>query len=169
MREKKQVFVALGSNIGFREKYLRRARVFLREIFPGFWQESPLYVTAPVGPEGQDDYLNQVVSFNSDWGAMDVLREFKRIEMLMGRQKRERWGAREIDIDLLYLGRELIDTEQLSVPHLSIAQRSFVLKPMYDLAPEFYDVRTKETIATMLLNLQKSDNYTSAELWSPNL
>jgi 2-amino-4-hydroxy-6-hydroxymethyldihydropteridine diphosphokinase len=164
---KKTIFVALGSNIDPRFDYLAQARQQLQTFATGDWAVSPIYQTAPVGPSGQADYLNQVLTFSAVIGAPELLSQFKKIEQRLGRQDRGRWAAREIDVDLLYCGAEQLDSPELSVPHLRIAERSFVLEPLCDLAPDWYDVRQQQTVAQLLTALKSSPNYTACQLWSP--
>ena len=96
---------------------------------------SSVYETDPVGPE-QPDFLNAVVELRTDLDAHEVLRRFKVIEHMLGREQRERWGPREIDIDLLLYGDETIHTDDLRVPHPSLIERAFVLVPLVEIAPD---------------------------------
>jgi len=80
----------------------------------------------------------------------------KDIEQKLGRQKREKWKEREIDLDLLYCGSEILESEILTIPHPYIPQREFVLRPLCDIAPDFIDPRNKLTIREMLTQTTKS-------------
>ena len=130
-----RVFVGLGSNVGDRLGYLRAAVASLRatddiEVVAA----STVYETDPVGPE-QPDFLNAAVALETDLAAEELLRIFKRIEVDLGRVPRERWGPREIDLDLLVYGDRRLETDDLVVPHPQIAARTFVLVPLEELAP----------------------------------
>ena len=95
---------------------------------------SGVYETDPVGPS-QPDYLNAVVELETDLAAEELLRIFKDIEGELGRVARERWGPREVDLDLLVYGDVRIETDDLTVPHPQIATRAFVLVPLVETAP----------------------------------
>ena len=107
---------------------------------------SRLYRTRPVGVTDQPDFLNAVVAMDvpvgpdPETGALALLAALKGLEAAFGRQKRARWGPRELDLDLLIFGRHRINAERpdgrsLQVPHPSARERLFVLAPLADLAP----------------------------------
>jgi 2-amino-4-hydroxy-6-hydroxymethyldihydropteridine diphosphokinase len=126
-------YVALGSNLGDRLGYLRRAVGALRAAggieVAGV---SSVYETDPVGPP-QPEYLNAVVRIETELVPHDLLRALKGIERELGRTPSERWGPREIDLDLLLYGEERLDTDELVVPHPRMAERAFVLVPLGEL------------------------------------
>lgn len=128
------MYAGLGSNVGDRADMLQRAVDALRLDFDVFALSS-VYETDPVGPP-QPDFLNAVIGLRTSRSAVDVLRRFKTIESELGREQRERWGPREIDIDLLIYGDEQIHTEDLRVPHPSLIERAFVLVPLAEIAPD---------------------------------
>ena len=128
----------MGSNLGDREEHLRQAIIDLEAIAGcnGVVMAS-VYETAPMGPQDQPDYLNSVCVFECTLKPQALLREMKRIEAEHGRtQLSRRWGARSLDLDILLFGRQQIDTENLIIPHVGIAERSFVLWPLAELDPE---------------------------------
>ena len=132
-----RVFVGLGSNVGDRLGSLRAAVSALRacegvEVVA----TSSVYETDPVGPE-QPDFLNAVVELSTEVAAEELLRRFRTIESDLGRVPRERWGPREIDLDLLLYGDRRIETDDLVVPHPQLAARAFVLVPLEELAPAY--------------------------------
>lgn len=108
----------------------------LKAAEPEGWQESKIYETEPWGETEQPKFLNQVVGFMSKKTPHELLALCKNIEQKMGRQKREKWKEREIDLDLLYCGDEIVESEDLIIPHPLIAQREFVLRPLSDIAPD---------------------------------
>ncbi len=147
-------YVGLGSNLGDRLGYLKKAVGSLKET-EGFevLRISPVYETEPLDAPGpaQGDYLNCVVELKSSLEPRETLRQLKKIEARLGRApSAERWQSREIDCDLLYYGDRVIHEEGLTVPHPGIAQRYFVLKPLSDLAPEWIDRQTGRDVRTML-------------------
>ncbi|MBN2322638.1 MAG: 2-amino-4-hydroxy-6-hydroxymethyldihydropteridine diphosphokinase [Spirochaetes bacterium] len=129
----KGTFLALGSNIGDREKQILRAVSLIKERF-GTVEISSLYNTTPVGYADQDDFLNMVVKTDTrDMTPLDLLEYVKKIETYLGRKKSFRWGPREIDIDILYKDGIRIDTEKLTIPHREMFDRNFVLVPLAEL------------------------------------
>jgi len=132
------VHVALGSNLGDRTLALSRARSWLAKVaLEGRLDESRIYETLPVGPGHQQCHLNQVVRFETQLGAEQLLLFFKEVECWLGRRQRPRMHPREIDIDLLFYGDTDLNLPHLRVPHPGWAARSFVLVPLVDLDPDF--------------------------------
>ena len=154
-----QAYIGLGANVGAPRETLEGA-VSTLALLPGcsLAGVSRLYRTRPVGPVAQADFLNAVVALRvpagttPEDGAMALLAALKELERALGRRRRERWGPREVDLDLLLFGESEIHVEReeaarsadvdkigvqwLDVPHASAAERSFVLAPWADLAPE---------------------------------
>ncbi|MCL1956015.1 MAG: 2-amino-4-hydroxy-6-hydroxymethyldihydropteridine diphosphokinase [Fibromonadales bacterium] len=151
-----QIYISLGTNIEPREKRLAEARLLLKESERTNWQESQIYETAPWGKTDQANFLNQVIGFRSEKTPHELLELCKNIEQKLGRQKREKWKEREIDLDLLYCGNEIIKSEILKIPHPYISEREFVLRPLCDIAPDFIDPGSKLTVKEMLAQTTKS-------------
>ena len=126
-------FVALGSNLGDRWAHLRAAVAGL----PGVVAVSDVYETEPVGgPAGQDLYLNAVVELETDLSPRALLDLARGLEAAAGRVRAARWGPRTLDVDILLVGDLEVDDPDLVVPHPRLWERSFVLIPLHDLAPE---------------------------------
>lgn len=98
--------------------------------------ESTVEETKPVGPVAQPDYLNQVVAVETDLEPLALLKACKRIEALAGRQPRERWGPRELDIDILLYGDLEMATPELTIPHPEMGNRDFVMRELAEVAPD---------------------------------
>ncbi|MHB8263888.1 MAG: 2-amino-4-hydroxy-6-hydroxymethyldihydropteridine diphosphokinase [Acidimicrobiales bacterium] len=129
----RNVFLGLGSNLGDRSAYLREA---IRAI-PGEKAVSSVYETEPVGgPAGQGPYLNIVVRLVTDQSATELLELCHDLENKAGRVRRERNGARTLDVDILFIEGETIATSDLVVPHPRMWGRKFVLAPLRDLEPD---------------------------------
>jgi 2-amino-4-hydroxy-6-hydroxymethyldihydropteridine diphosphokinase len=129
----RRVLLGLGSNLGDRRRLLKDAV----DSLPGVSKVSGLYETDPVGgPPGQQKYLNLVVAFDSDATARQLLGMCHRLESAAGRVRGERWGPRQLDIDLLWIDGETVDEPDLQIPHPRMWQRRFVLVPLADVAPE---------------------------------
>jgi 2-amino-4-hydroxy-6-hydroxymethyldihydropteridine diphosphokinase len=130
-------YLALGSNLGDRVALLRGALVSLRRgDAVRVTAESAVYETAPVGGPEQPDYLNLVVAVETNLTPEALLERCLGIEVEHGRVRRERWGARTLDLDLLCYGAVELKTDRLTLPHPRMAERAFVLVPLAEIAPE---------------------------------
>ncbi len=171
VEQQEPVWVGLGANVGAPRGALERAVAAL-SMLPGtsVVGVSRLYLTRPVGPVEQADFLNAAVAMHvpagatPEEGAMALLVALKGLERDMGRIDRERWGPREIDLDLLLFGQHLIrvprddlarsldparrGAQWLEVPHPSALRRLFVLAPLADLAPDLEPPGWGETVVT---------------------
>lgn len=130
-----RVYVGLGSNIGDRARYLRSAVQALAARGLPAAAVSSVYESDPLGPP-QPDYLNAVVAVDSALPPGELLGIFRAVEEQLGRRHRERWGPREIDVDLLLYGDEVVAADDLVVPHPGLTQRPFVVAPLLEIAPD---------------------------------
>jgi len=127
----------LGSNIGDRRANLKEAFQRLAQIpTVEIIKTSSIYETAPVGPQDQPDFFNQVVEASVNCPARQLLGHIHRIEQEMGRVRTRQWGERIIDIDILLYGDETIDEPDLQIPHPQMLVRQFVLVPLAEIAPD---------------------------------
>ncbi|MGZ4141481.1 MAG: 2-amino-4-hydroxy-6-hydroxymethyldihydropteridine diphosphokinase [Actinomycetota bacterium] len=134
-----RAYIGLGSNLGDRRALLRQAIEALDWGSVTVVARSGVYQTVPVGgPEGQPDFLNQVIAVDTTLDARALWERCSAVEAALGRGRlhEERWGPRTIDIDLLAFGDETIDSPELVVPHPQIAARAFVLVPLAEIAPD---------------------------------
>ncbi len=131
-----QVFIGLGSNMKEPLAQLKGAVAALRSS-PGIGNVvcSSVYQTTPMGPSDQPDYINAAVQFDTTLSPIQLLDRTQLIENRAGRIRDRRWGPRSLDLDLLLYGQQIINSLRLTVPHSGIAERSFVLYPLADLAP----------------------------------
>ena len=127
-------FIGLGSNLGDSQSILQQAVVALGQL--GTIKVSRLYASPPMGPQDQPDYLNAVVELHTNLAPLDLLDELQRIENESGRVRLRRWGERTLDLDLLFYGNHSIHTERLTVPHIGIQDRDFVVLPLLDLTQD---------------------------------
>jgi 2-amino-4-hydroxy-6-hydroxymethyldihydropteridine diphosphokinase len=137
-------YVGLGSNVGDRLGHLRRALDALEAKGIAVVRVSSVYETDPVGPP-QPDYLNAVAEVSTSLSPADLVRTLKAAETDAGRVQRERWGPREIDLDLLLYGDETVDEEGVAVPHPELTHRAFVLVPLIEIAP-YLDLPSGEPV-----------------------
>jgi 2-amino-4-hydroxy-6-hydroxymethyldihydropteridine diphosphokinase len=125
-------YIGVGANLGDREATIRAALAAL----PGVVAVSELRETEPVGLVDQPQFLNGAVALETELSARELLETLLGIERDLGRERRERWGPRTIDLDLLLYGDETIDEAGLTVPHPRLHERRFALEPLLDLDPE---------------------------------
>jgi 2-amino-4-hydroxy-6-hydroxymethyldihydropteridine diphosphokinase len=148
-------FVGLGSNVGDRAGYLRRAVELLRAE-PGLEviAVSSVRETEPVGLVDQPRFLNAAVEIETGLTAPDLLDRLLAVEQALGRRRTgPRWGPRTIDLDLLLYGREVVDEPGLTVPHPRLAERRFVLEPLHELDPNLV-VPRRGPVSDLLSALQ---------------
>jgi len=129
-------FVGIGSNLGDREAHLSRAIELLSaEDAIEVSGVSQIRETEPVGPVEQGPFLNAAVQVETELAPRELLDRLLDIEQRMGRVRRERFGPRTIDLDLLLYGNEVVDEPGLTVPHPRLSERRFALEPLADLDP----------------------------------
>jgi 2-amino-4-hydroxy-6-hydroxymethyldihydropteridine diphosphokinase len=127
-----RAYVGLGANLGDREQTIRAAVAELPDVVA----VSPLRETDPVGVTDQPRFLNGVAALETELAPRELLDVLLAVERRLGRERRERWGPRTIDLDLLLYGDEVIDEDGLKIPHPRLHERRFVLEPLADLAPQ---------------------------------
>jgi 2-amino-4-hydroxy-6-hydroxymethyldihydropteridine diphosphokinase len=132
------VYIGLGSNLATPVAQIKSARTAIAAQAGvqerGF---SSLYRSAPMGPQDQPDYINAVMAIATDLSPMALLRCLQSIENNHGRVRTgEQWGARTLDLDILIYGDQKIDLPELTVPHKGLVNRSFVLYPLFEIAPQ---------------------------------
>lgn len=144
MSEPVRVFFSLGSNLGNRQENLDRALKMLSERMR-IGEVSSIYDTEPVGPIDQPRFLNLAVEAFTNLKPEGLLAMAKAIEQKMGRYSRT-GEPRIIDIDILLYGDQVVDTPDLVIPHPRMAERSFVLVPMAEIAPDVIHPVLKKTV-----------------------
>lgn len=128
------VFVGLGSNLGDREMYLSNARDFLGSRVGRLIRVSSIIQTEPWGGIPQPDYLNQVVWLQTRMKPEPLMRCLLAFEKRSGRVREQRWGARTLDMDMLYYGNFQINNTLLQVPHPRLHERAFVMESLLEIA-----------------------------------
>lgn len=130
------VLIALGTNLGNRAENLQSALAALHE-FVDIDARSRVYNTEPVGLRDQPDFWNMVVRGRTLLEPLDLLRALKRIELQLGRNAAPRNAPRVIDLDLLAFDQRILSTDEITLPHPRMHERSFVLYPLQEVAPDF--------------------------------
>jgi 2-amino-4-hydroxy-6-hydroxymethyldihydropteridine diphosphokinase len=144
--------VALGSNLGDRERYLRDAIAALRESLTSLTISS-FYDTAPVGVGEQPRFLNAAAIGFTTLPARALLEMLLGIEARLGRTRPHPGAARTLDLDLILYGDQIIEERDLTVPHPRFRERRFVLEPLAEIAPDWIDPVTKRTIRELMSGL----------------
>ena len=132
-----RAYLGLGSNLGDRLAHLQLAVDALAGASAvHVVAVSSVYETAPVGGPEQDDFLNAVVSVDTELSPRDLLALAQDIERKAERVRSVRWGPRTLDVDVLLYGDERVSEADLEIPHPRMAERAFVLAPLHDVAPD---------------------------------
>lgn len=132
-----RAFLALGSNIGDKAANLRAAVTAINALpETKVIAKSAIYRTPPWGKTDQDWFANAVISVDTGLAPLALLEACLAIEIRLGRIRRERWGPRVIDIDVLTHGNASLASERLTLPHPAMHERAFVLIPLREIAPE---------------------------------
>ncbi|GJM24768.1 MAG: 2-amino-4-hydroxy-6-hydroxymethyldihydropteridine diphosphokinase [Phycisphaerae bacterium] len=154
-------YLGLGTNLGDRKENLKAAVRLLTDCDEvELCGAASIYETSPVGgPPGQSDYLNTVIAVDSRLDVRTLLNHILSVERSMGRVRNEVNGPRNIDIDLLLSGGDVIDTPSLSVPHPRMHVRRFVLEPLAELAPDLRHPLIDKTIQELLYELPKEEEF----------
>jgi 2-amino-4-hydroxy-6-hydroxymethyldihydropteridine diphosphokinase len=143
------IYVALGSNLGNRQANLAMAlRMF--EPLARVEAVSALYESPPQPPAPPPPYLNAACRVVTGLAPDALLRHLKRIEHLIGRRGTQRWAPRPIDLDIALYDGQVLDGEELTVPHPRLTDRAFVLRPLLDLDPDLTHPATGERLADVL-------------------
>ena len=145
------VYIGIGSNLGNPEAQVQSALQFIGKIPQSqICKVSSLYLSKPMGPQDQPDYVNAVVSLKTGLEPLALLGELQKIETGHGRvRKGERWGPRTLDLDILLYGEKTLNLPRLTVPHPGLHERAFVLYPLQDINPELI-IPTKGSLQELL-------------------
>ena len=148
-------FLGLGSNIGERENYLESAKEYLKN-HPQIQliRSSSTITTKPYGVTDQPDFLNCVIEISTKLPAQDLLAFCLETEAKLGRVRTLRWGPRTIDIDII-LGEDIINAENLTIPHPEMHKREFVLRSLVELCPDCIHPILNKTINELYLEIKE--------------
>lgn len=147
-------YLLLGGNLGNREENLKNAIIGLEMEAGKITAISSVYETAAWGKTDQPAFLNQAVAINTPLTALELLDIALSVEKNLGRIRKDKWGERLIDIDLILFGSEIINIEgKLQVPHPFMQDRKFVMQPLAEIAPEVMHPVFKKSILELSENI----------------
>jgi 2-amino-4-hydroxy-6-hydroxymethyldihydropteridine diphosphokinase len=148
------VVLGFGSNLGNRQQTILSAYSLLEERLKTVLKKSSFYETEPWGNLNQPKFINSAAYLTTDKTPFDVLEVVLDIETYLGRVRKEKWGARIIDIDILFFGNRIINSNNLIIPHPYIQERRFVMQPLAEILPNYVHPVLNKDIKTLLMELK---------------
>jgi 2-amino-4-hydroxy-6-hydroxymethyldihydropteridine diphosphokinase len=146
-------YILLGSNLGDSKKYISNAIVAIAKKIGLVQAKSALYQTAAWGKLDQPEFINQVIEVKTKLSPQLLLKYILEIEKMLGRERLEKWGARTIDIDILFYDHQIIKELDLIIPHPFLHVRRFTLMPLSEIAPELIHPVLLKNISQLLNEL----------------
>ena len=162
---KSELILHLGSNLGNRLNYLNAALKMIESELGRIDKTSSIYETRAWGNTSQPDFLNVAIALKCNREPDWILTTLKAIESKIGRQKREHWFEREIDIDIIFYGSLILKEEKLIIPHQMMHLRKFVLVPVNEIYPDYVHPVLNQNVSELLHHCQ--DNL-EVKLWKPS-
>ena len=157
VRKRHRAFIALGSNMGEREKHLSMAVSELDGVYGcRVLQTSDFHNTPPYGVTDQADFLNACLELETLHTPQELLEILHRIEKKAGRVREQRWGPRTLDLDIIFYDDLILSETGLRIPHVDMQYRDFVLSPLNEIAPDVLHPLIRKSVAELLDELQKS-------------
>ena len=149
-----QVYLGIGSN---KNHPYFRINTVLKQInrikSTNIVKKSSLYVTKPLGPQAQPNFINSVIEIRTSLEPIDLLHELQNLERLHNRKKTKRWGPRSMDIDIFIYNKLIMNTDKLVIPHPGLKYRDFVLMPLYEITSYGYEIPKYGKIMNLIKNL----------------
>ena len=149
-----QVYLGIGSN---KNHPYFRINTVLKQInrikSTNIVKKSSLYVTKPLGPQAQPNFINSVIEIRTNLKPIELLYELQNLEKLHNRKKTKRWGPISMDIDILIYNKLIMNTDKLVIPHPGLKYRDFVLMPLYEITSYGYEIPKYGKIMNLIKNL----------------
>ncbi|MGB1241683.1 MAG: 2-amino-4-hydroxy-6-hydroxymethyldihydropteridine diphosphokinase [Chitinophagales bacterium] len=149
-----KVYLLIGGNLEARFLNLKKARILIGQKIGEVLQVSSIYETSAWGVEDQPDFLNQVVMVLTTLEPLDLLATIHLIEEELERKRIQKWGARTMDIDILFYENQIIETPNLTIPHARLHLRRFTLVPLCELFPDFVHPVLQKNLLNLLLDCE---------------
>lgn len=148
-----KAFLGLGSSLGDRMGFIEYAADEIRNLDQVFFHsKSSVYESAPWGGQAKNSFLNNVLCIRTTLDPEDLLHQCIEIESRLGRVRTHPWEDRNIDIDILLYGEQIIYSDDLIVPHPYLAQRKFVLVPLFEMEPDLKIPGQNQSLKTLIDN-----------------
>ena len=148
-------YIGIGSNEGNKRTNIKSAIDLINEIADcNIEKISSVYETLPFGDIEQDNFFNAVIKISTKLNPQELFIELKKIEQRLGRIIREKWGPREIDLDVLLFNDLIFSDEIITLPHKGIIYRDFVLVPLIEIEPELIHPVFNKKIVDFVLDLK---------------
>ena len=151
-----KAYLLIGGNMGDRLANLENAKKAILKDIGNIENTSSVYETAAWGKEDQPAFLNQALLIETNLKAEDVMNTLLQIEKNMGRIRQEHLGPRTIDLDIIFFNDQIINSENLTIPHPQMRKRNFVLTPLHEIAPDFIHPIFNRSIAQLLMDCEDS-------------
>ena len=147
-----KAYLGLGSNIGDRAHQLQQAiRIIDQYQYIDVTSISPIYETEPVGYTDQPQFLNLCIEIETTLDPQELLKRCLETEEALHRVRKIRWGPRTLDVDILLYGNEIIEEDNLIIPHPRMTERAFVLIPLNDIASKHIEPRSQKLIENLVI------------------
>ena len=154
---KNSVVLLLGSNMGNRLENLATAKKILQEKYDALLlKESSIYETAAWGNTNQPSFLNQVLMMETESNPDTLLKGILETENQIGRERKEKWEPRTIDIDILFFNDLILNSDKLVIPHPHLHERKFTLVPLAEIIPRWIHPVIQKSVLTLLNELNDS-------------
>ncbi len=149
------VYIGIGSNEGNSINYLKSGIVEISNLDScKLLQVSSFYESLPFGNENQNNFFNAVIKISTRFDHLALLEKLKNIEQKLGRIKREHWGPREIDLDILFFNNLIFSNEIITLPHQGVIFRDFVLVPLCEIEAEFIHPVFQKKVCSFISDLK---------------
>lgn len=149
-----KAYLLIGGNMGDRLANLKMAKLAIQKEIGPILINSSIYETAAWGKEDQPAFFNQALIIETNLIANDLMMTLLAVEKNMGRIRQEHLGPRTIDLDIIFFNDQIIQTENVTIPHPQMQKRNFVLTPLKEIAPNFIHPILKKSITQLLTDCE---------------